>query len=108
MEQHLEALGDDRFQGDSLALFQLCYQNTKLPLAVRLDAAKAAARFERPVLAQSELEISVHRPSEHWTDDQLRAFITAERAKQGLPAPGGEPLTIDADCVENPLSKSTQ
>lgn len=39
------------FQGDAYALLMLVYKNEKLDLNLRLDAAKAAIRYERPALA---------------------------------------------------------
>src|SRR5262249_29435513 len=44
-------LGVDAFPGDGVALMQLVYKNPDLPMELRLDAAKAAASFERPRLS---------------------------------------------------------
>jgi hypothetical protein len=41
----------DAFQGDAVSLMQCVYRDASLPLDVRIDAAKAVARFERPQLA---------------------------------------------------------
>lgn len=41
----------DAFAGDSHALLIAVYKNSTLPLGVRIDAAKAAIRYERPALA---------------------------------------------------------
>src|SRR5215469_2194476 len=41
----------DAFPGDAVSLMQCIYRDPNQDLAVRLDAAKAAARFERPALA---------------------------------------------------------
>ena len=46
-----QILGDKTFEGDAHALLALTYKNESLPLAVRLDAAKAAIRFEKPVMS---------------------------------------------------------
>jgi hypothetical protein len=43
-------LGDETFEGDAHALLALIYKNASLPLAVRLDAAKAAIRYENPAM----------------------------------------------------------
>lgn len=42
------------FQGDAHALLMLAYKNEDLPLALRLDAAKAAIGYEKARLAQIE------------------------------------------------------
>jgi hypothetical protein len=41
----------DAFPGDAVALMQCVYRDQSLPLPIRLAAATAAARFERPTLA---------------------------------------------------------
>jgi hypothetical protein len=42
------------FEGDSVALFQLVYKDTSLPLAIRINAASLAAKFERPTMVMSK------------------------------------------------------
>ena len=44
-------LGDEAFEGDAHSLLVLIYKDNSLPLAVRLDAAKTAIRFEKPVMS---------------------------------------------------------
>jgi hypothetical protein len=41
----------DAFEGDGVALLQVVYRDPSHPLALRLDAAYKAARYERPALA---------------------------------------------------------
>lgn len=36
------------FKGDGVALLQMVYKNEALPLAIRMNAASMAAKFERP------------------------------------------------------------
>jgi hypothetical protein len=48
-----EVMGDT-FDGDAHALMTMLYQNQSLPLELRLDAAKAAAPYERPKLSSVE------------------------------------------------------
>ena len=43
------------FKGDAHALLVMIYQDQTLPLAIRLDAAKAAIPFEKPELAVMSL-----------------------------------------------------
>jgi hypothetical protein len=97
---------------DAHTLLRLVYRNTALDLGVRLDAAKAALRHETPVMATTQVDLSVSNvPAHRWSDEELHAFISAEKAKEErakLAAPNGQPLVIDQDCVENPQLKSTQ
>jgi|SRR6476660_9686610 hypothetical protein len=46
-----QILGEGAFEGDAHALLVQIYKNTHLPLELRLHAAKAAIRFEKPALA---------------------------------------------------------
>ena len=48
-----EVMGDT-FEGDAHALMTMLYQDQSLPLELRLDAAKAAAPYERPKLSSVE------------------------------------------------------
>lgn len=50
-EQIAEALGGEAFGGNAHALLMAVYKNTALEIAVRLDAAKAAIRYETPALS---------------------------------------------------------
>jgi hypothetical protein len=49
----------EAFQGDAHALLMLVYKNEALDLGVRLDAAKAAIRYERPALASVDAKAAV-------------------------------------------------
>jgi hypothetical protein len=54
MQEAAAALADvlpDAFQGDAHALLMSIYKNTDKPIELRLDAAKAAIRYEKPALA---------------------------------------------------------
>jgi hypothetical protein len=76
---------------------------------MRVDAAKAAARFEKPAMASSTVDLSVsNTPIHRWSDNELHAFISQERARLGLAPPNEQPITIDGDCVENPPLKSSE
>ena len=48
-------LGADCFAGDSHDLLMAVYKDVKLPIALRVDAAKVAIGFEKPKLAATEL-----------------------------------------------------
>ena len=49
-----DAIGEDAFKGDSWELLCAIYKDQRLPLDVRLDAAKAAISFERNRLSAVE------------------------------------------------------
>lgn len=49
-----EALGVAAFSGDAHALLVMVYKNETLPIDMRIDAAKAAIRFEKPTLGVVE------------------------------------------------------
>jgi hypothetical protein len=49
-----KALGLEAFEGDAHAFLMLIYKNEKAPLDLRLEAAKAAIRFEKPALGAVE------------------------------------------------------
>jgi hypothetical protein len=46
-----EATHPTAFDGDAVALMQLIYRDPSQDISLRLDAAKTAARFERPTLS---------------------------------------------------------
>ena len=70
-EEFAEAV-PDAFTGDGVAFLQTVYKDPKLPLAVRMDAAAKAARFERPMLASSN--VRVIRSIEDLTEEELRVL----------------------------------
>jgi hypothetical protein len=96
------------FEGDAHGLLTVVYKHPELDLAMRVDAAKAAAKFEKPVMASSTVDLNVNVPIHRWTDSQLHAFISQERERLGLAPPNEQPITIDGDCVENPPLKSSE
>ena len=53
----LEVLTQKPFDGDAHSLLQLAYKDTSLPMADRLEAAKAAIRFEKPALSSEDRTI---------------------------------------------------
>jgi hypothetical protein len=46
-----EILGDNAFEGDAHSLLIAVYKDQSQPIELRLEAAKAAIRFEKPALA---------------------------------------------------------
>jgi hypothetical protein len=51
------------FRGDAHAFLKAIYQAHTLPLAMRLDAAKAAIWFEKPVLGPASPDANAALPS---------------------------------------------
>ena len=45
------------FEGDAHALLIAVYKDTRLPIDLRVDAAKAAIRYEKPALAHVQAEV---------------------------------------------------
>jgi hypothetical protein len=55
----IEAAVPDAFDGDGHALLVAIYKDPSHPIQLRLDAAKAAIRYERPRLAATEFSLAV-------------------------------------------------
>ena len=56
--QHLtDAIGEGAFAGDAHALLVAVYKNPAHDWDLRVDAAKAAVRYEKPALASTTLEV---------------------------------------------------
>ena len=51
------ALGEGAFDGDAHALLVGVYKDTRRPIELRLDAAKAAIRFEKPTLSSVDANV---------------------------------------------------
>ena len=106
LEDAKGVLGDQGaklFEGDAHALMVLTYKNPELPLDVRMDAAKAAIRFEKPAFTQTAVDLSV-RPglrAEDLSDDELLAIIVSERKQLAVPSA--------EDCnAENPTNADSE
>lgn len=81
-EKIKKALGNKAFEGDAHTLLMAVYKNQDLPLPIRLDAAKAAIKFEKPALQATTVQHS--NQIGDLTDEQLDAFIL-ERARSAAP-----------------------
>jgi hypothetical protein len=95
------------FRGDAHALLRQIYTDPRMPLELRVDAAKSAIRFERPALVASHVQHS-NAPSRqvlaNLSTAQLRALL-ADMDQAGtngqvidvaaLPEP--EPVEPDGD-----------
>jgi hypothetical protein len=68
-------LGADAFEGDAHSLLIAIYKDGSMPIGLRLDAAKAAVRYEKPALAAVEHCNKIDtRPASELTDDELAAI----------------------------------
>ena len=94
---HLNA-APSAFKGDEHALLMAVYKDTSLELPLRVDAAKAALRYEKPALSSVTATIH-HQPSAALHDDDLaRRIAQLESETAGGPegaaeAPSGSQLT---------------
>jgi hypothetical protein len=66
MDALREEFGDQVFEGDGVAFLQTIYKNPKMPIEMRVDCAKNAARFERPALSSVDSTIDDKRQSVAW------------------------------------------
>jgi hypothetical protein len=69
-------IGTEAFSGDAHAFLVWTYKNSKLPVELRLDAAKAAIGYERPRLQTQTVvnEITTIDPA-LLSDDELERVI---------------------------------
>jgi hypothetical protein len=77
--------GSGSFNGDASALLTAVYKSPELPLALRLDCAKAIMAFERPRLSQVDV---TYRSVDRMTDENFfRAWDNVARflAERGRP-----------------------
>ena len=54
VEQHLTETVDDVFEGDAHAFLMTVYKTPTYDIGLRVDAAKAAVKYEKPALAAIE------------------------------------------------------
>lgn len=64
----------DAFTGDAHALLMAVYKDPAQPIELRVDAAKAAVRYEKPALS-SVTATHTHLPSDALDDDDLSRRI---------------------------------
>ena len=70
----LAAIIPDAFPGDAHAYMMSIYKDPSLPQELRLDAAKAAARYEKPALSSVTATLT-HKPASALDDDDLAQRI---------------------------------
>jgi hypothetical protein len=73
----IKAVIPGAFEGDAHALLVAVYTDPQQPIELRLDAAKAAIRFEKPALASTTLDASIRRSLSDFTDDELAILASS-------------------------------
>jgi hypothetical protein len=66
------ALGEDAFDGDAHAFLMAVYKNDRLPVELRMDAARAAIGYEKPRLAAVEAKVDGRMTLEQLVLSSLR------------------------------------
>jgi hypothetical protein len=56
-----EIIGGDLFEGDAHTFLMLTYKDKSLPHNLRLDAVKAAIRFEKPALTAIDANNTIEK-----------------------------------------------
>lgn len=102
------AHGNEEFTGDAHAFLVKTYQDSRLTIGTRLDAAKAAIRFEKPALATQAITITPD-PAQELRDVDRRRDITETVAHVlqavGIVLPKPPPVI---DGVAEPAPDTTQ
>jgi hypothetical protein len=65
----------EAFQGDAHALLMAAYKDPALPMDLRVDAAKAAVRYEKPALSSVDMRAAVRRDVREMSEEELLAVI---------------------------------
>jgi hypothetical protein len=80
------ALGMNAFEGNAHSLLIAIYKDGSMPIGLRLDAAKAAVRYEKPALAAVEHSNQLAtKPASEMTDDELAAIAAGGGVDQKRP-----------------------
>jgi uridylate kinase len=81
------------FQGDAHALLVAVYRDPRFSWETRIDAAKAAIRFEKPMLASATVDATFRRDPSTLSDAELAAI--AGLGSPGAPQAEGNPPELD-------------
>jgi hypothetical protein len=68
-------LGEQAFDGDAHSLLAMIYKDTRQPIDLRLDAARAAISFEKPRLSSVDANVKNSVDFENMSDDELRNYV---------------------------------
>lgn len=91
----LEGVIPDAFTGDAHAYLMAVYKDPRNETALRVDAAKAAIRYEKPALSsvQAQVDANLHT----WL---VSAGAEEERSRSVVAGTGGDgPGTGDLECI---------
>ena len=95
----------DAFEGDGVAFLQSVYRDPSFPVALRLDAAAKAARFERPMLAATAIDASLTITAAEAEERRLtRERMLAELQAFAIPEPLETTRTHSEEKSERPNS----
>jgi hypothetical protein len=81
----IEATLKDAFTGDAHAFLMTVYKDKDQPIERRLDAAKAAAPYEKPRLSSVEAKVDIGLSE--MSDDDLDSFLESAAAQAGIALP---------------------
>jgi hypothetical protein len=84
----MEKAGIKPFKGDAHAFLVWAYQNPELDFGLRLEAAKAAAPFEKPRLSSTQVSANtIKRDIAELTREELLAIASGSFQYQNIDAP---------------------
>jgi hypothetical protein len=70
------------FEGDAHSLLIAVYKDRSHPIELRLEAAKAAIRFEKPALGSIEQSVKLAtKPASEMSDDELASIAAGGGAR---------------------------
>jgi hypothetical protein len=94
MVEKVSAVIEGAFEGDAHTFLMAVYKNPDLELPIRVDAAKAAIRYEKPALAAMEMKAEVDNrvriisseplSEDEWTTQHGDDLGTSGGAAEGL------------------------
>ena len=76
---HIEATVPDAFTGDAHAFLMTVYKDPRQTIELRLEAAGKAIRYEKPALAAVEMNATIKRDADDFSDAELAAIIAEGR-----------------------------
>jgi hypothetical protein len=92
----------DAFAGDAHMLLQAVYKDRSNPVQLRIDAAKAAIKFEKPALA-AVADLRPPEPPQPVVPDSSEDHL-ADLAKRYLPAGSAPAAAATAPRAEAPVA----
>lgn len=81
----------EAFAGDAHALLMFVYKDPSVALSLRIDAARAAIRHEKPTLSSVDMNASIRRSPSSFADAELAALAGSDGGEDGAGAEEGRP-----------------